>query len=196
MQIFQGVTKNSNECVIRCIGKIQESPDINGVTFAKSKRQCFCKIKMVNIAVSQDHETCFLSSKSMLVSIKTVLPHKCFHKYLVSVQKFPKKEYFRNYLKNFSMVRSFQIQYFTEHMRVKRLALECRKMLDQNEPLSMFNIKVYINISVYHLYFCCQTCNFLQLNHESHEFKLSHHLFQLGEIKCKINEKIELQVLF
>ena len=63
MQIFQGVTKNSNECVIRCIGNIQESPDINGVTFAKSKRQCFCKIKMVKIAVSQDHETCFLSSK-------------------------------------------------------------------------------------------------------------------------------------
>ena len=57
--------------------EIQESPDINGVTFAKSKRQCFYKIKMVNIAVSQDHETCFLSSKSMLVSIKTVLP-RCF----------------------------------------------------------------------------------------------------------------------
>ena len=87
LQIFQGVTKNSNECVIRCIGKIQESPDINGVTFRKSKSQCFCKIKMVKIAVFQDHETCFLSSKSMLVSILTVLPHKCFHKYLVSGQK-------------------------------------------------------------------------------------------------------------
>ena len=87
LQIFQGVTKNSNECVIRCIGKIQESPDINGVTFGKSNSQCFCKIKMVKIVVSQDHETCFLSSKSMLVSIKMLLPYKSFHKYLVPVQK-------------------------------------------------------------------------------------------------------------
>ena len=87
LQIFQGVTKNSNDCVIRCIGKIQEYPDINGVTFGKSKSQCFCKIKMVKITVSQDQESCFLSSKSMLLSIKTVLPHKCFYKYPVSGQK-------------------------------------------------------------------------------------------------------------
>ena len=87
LQIFQGVTKNTNECVIRCIEKIQESPDINGVTFGKSKSQCFCKIKMVKIAVSQDHETCYLSSKSMLVSIGIVLPQKYFHKHLVSNQK-------------------------------------------------------------------------------------------------------------
>ena len=87
LQIFQGVTKNRNECVIRCIEKIQESPDINGVTFGRSKSQCFCKIKMVKIAVSPDHETCYLSSKSLLVLIKIVLPHKCFHKYLFSGQK-------------------------------------------------------------------------------------------------------------
>ena len=76
VQMYQGRTKNSNECVVRCIEKIQENPDINGVTFRPSGGNCFCKIKMVKSGGRSDFKTCFLTSKSMIIFIKSVLSHK------------------------------------------------------------------------------------------------------------------------
>ena len=75
-QIFQGSTKNSNECVVRCIGKIQENPDINGVTFGTSTRNCFCEIDMAKFDGRSNFKTCFLTSKSMVIFIKSVLLQK------------------------------------------------------------------------------------------------------------------------
>lgn len=77
IQIFQGRTKNSNECVVSCIAKIQENPDINGVTFRTSSQYCFCEIKMAKSHGSSDYKTCFLTSKSMIIFVKSVLPNKC-----------------------------------------------------------------------------------------------------------------------
>ena len=76
IEIFQGRTINSNECVVRCIAKIQENPDINGVTFRTSSQYCFCEIKMAKSHGSSDYKTCFLTSKSMIIFVKSVLPHK------------------------------------------------------------------------------------------------------------------------
>ena len=67
LQIYEGVTMNSNECVIRCIGKIQEYPDINGVSIRKTDGCCFCEIKMVKSNGRTDYGICFLTSKTMLV---------------------------------------------------------------------------------------------------------------------------------
>ena len=65
--IFGGNTINSNECVIKCIGMIQEYPVINSVTYEKSTRLCFCKMKMVKSNGALDFESCFLTSKSLLI---------------------------------------------------------------------------------------------------------------------------------
>lgn len=65
--IFGGNTINSNECVIKCNGMIQEYPDINGVTYKKSTRLCFCKMKMVKSNGSPDYQSCFLTSKSLII---------------------------------------------------------------------------------------------------------------------------------
>lgn len=76
MKIFQGRTKSSNECVVRCIAKIQENPDINGATFTTSDQKCFCEIQMTKSHGSSDYKSCFLTSKSMIIFVKSVLPHK------------------------------------------------------------------------------------------------------------------------
>ena len=74
--IFGGNTINSNECVIKCIGMIQEHPNINGVTYKKSTRLCFCKLKMVKSNGDPDYKSCFLTSKSLIISIQLMVPPK------------------------------------------------------------------------------------------------------------------------
>ena len=72
-EIFVGHTKNSDECAVRCIGKIQEYSYINGVTFRESGRGCICKIKMAQSVDRLGFETCFLTSKQLLIRLRILL---------------------------------------------------------------------------------------------------------------------------